>query len=197
MRAILSLALAVLTGLPATAQTGQEGADPVAAELPAPAASEASPGTADPDAAAAVAEPEAPDADEPLTPVERWQADPHVIFSAAEVTLDDFLWIARPVVVFADTPADPRFQRQMELLTGRQDDLVERDVVIITDTDPAAQTALRKRLRPRGFMLALIAKDGTVVLRKPFPWDVRELSRSIDKQPLRQQEIRERRGLRD
>jgi hypothetical protein len=41
-------------------------------------------------------------------------------------------------------------------------------------------------------MLTLIGKDGEVKLRKPFPWDVREISRSIDKMPMRQREIRER-----
>jgi hypothetical protein len=30
-------------------------------------------------------------------------------------------------------------------------------------------------------MMALIGKDGRVALRKPFPWDVRELSRTIDR----------------
>ena len=49
----------------------------------------------------------------------------------------------------------------------------------------------RRKFRPRGFMLTLIGKDGEVELRKPFPWDVREISRSIDKMPLRQQEIRD------
>jgi len=39
----------------------------------------------------------------------------------------------------------------------------------------------------------LIGKDGGVKLRKPFPWSVRELSRSIDKMPMRQQELRDRR----
>lgn len=53
---------------------------------------------------------------------------------------------------------------------------------------------MRQRLRPRGFMLVLIGKDGGVKLRKPVPWDVREISRSIDKFPLRQQEIRDRRA---
>ena len=42
-------------------------------------------------------------------------------------------------------------------------------------------------------MLVLIGKDGSVYLRKPFPWSVREIGRSIDKMPLRQQEIRDRR----
>lgn len=126
-----------------------------------------------------------------LTPVERWQADPTAIFNAAEVDVADFQWVARPVVVFADTPANPAFEEQLALLAARMDDLVERDVVLITDADPEAETALRTELRPRGFMLTLIGKDGQVKLRKPFPWDVRELSRSIDKMPMRQREIRE------
>ena len=53
----------------------------------------------------------------------------------------------------------------------------------------------RLRLRPRGFMMVLMGKDGEVELRKPAPWSIREISRSIDKMPLRQQEIEDRRGL--
>lgn len=117
-----------------------------------------------------------------------------VILEASDVVLEDFLWIKRPVVVFADSPADPRFVQQMQFLTRELDELVLRDVVIITDTDPAAQSALRTKLRPRGFMLVLIGKDGEVKLRKPLPWSVRELSRTIDKMPIRQQEIRDRRA---
>ena len=127
---------------------------------------------------------------------EIWEADRGRIFDATEVSLEDFLWIARPVIVFADTAADPAFQEQIDLLTTRMDELTARDVVIITDSNPDDQTDIRRKLRPRGFMLTLIGKDGGVKLRKPFPWDVRELSRSIDKMPLRQQEIRERSPLR-
>ena len=66
--------------------------------------------------------------------------------------------------------------------------------MILTDTDPNELSDLREKLRPRGFMLVLIGKDGDVKLRKPFPWSVRELSRAIDKMPMRQQEIRDRRA---
>ncbi|KAF0675428.1 DUF4174 domain-containing protein [Profundibacterium mesophilum] len=127
-----------------------------------------------------------------LAPVDRWREDPKVALEAVDVSLEAFRWIARPVVVFADSPADPAFARQLDLLAARADDLALRDVVVITDTDPAAMSPLRAKLRPRGFMLALIGKDGGVKLRKPFPWDVRELTRSIDKMPLRRQELRER-----
>ncbi|GAA0294416.1 DUF4174 domain-containing protein [Rhodovulum strictum] len=129
-----------------------------------------------------------------LTGLERWQADHATVLDAREVTPAEFQWIARPVVVFADSEADPRFAQQMDLLTARIEELAIRDVVVITDTDPAARSAFRQALRPRGFALVLVAKDGNVILRKPTPWDVRELTRSIDKLPLRQQEIRDRRG---
>lgn len=129
------------------------------------------------------------------TLLQRWESDHAQVFDAAEVTLSDLQWVARPLVVFADTPNDPRFRQQMDLLLNGLDDLAERDVIIITDTDPAAASALRTELRPRGYMMALVGKDGRVALRKPSPWSVRELSRSIDKMPLRQQEIDDRRGL--
>ena len=117
-----------------------------------------------------------------------------IIQPAGQADLSDFLWIKRPVIVFADSPADPRYAEQIELLSERLDELAERDVVILTDTDPGGASPLRQKLRPRGFMLVLVGKDGTVYLRKPFPWSVRELTRSIDKMPMRQREIRERRG---
>lgn len=114
------------------------------------------------------------------------------ILDARDVDLEAFRWVARPVVVFADTPNDPRFLDQMAMIEARPEMLAGRDVVVITDTDPAARSAVRERLRPRGFALVIIAKDGTVNLRKPFPWAVREISHAIDKLPLRREEMRQR-----
>ena len=116
--------------------------------------------------------------------------DDAIILKGAEINLDDFLWVNRPIVVLADSPDDPRFLEQLRLLEKRLPDLKERDVVVITDTDPSQQTDLRQALRPRGFMLVLIGKDGGIKLRKPSPWSVREISRIIDKMPMRRQEIR-------
>lgn len=114
--------------------------------------------------------------------------------SAIAETLDEYLWEKRPLIVFANTPNDLRFQRQMKLLEDDKEQLDERDVIVIVDTDANADetTDLRKKLRPRDFQLVLIGKDGQVKLRKPRPWTVRELSRVIDKMPLRQQELRQR-----
>jgi len=110
-----------------------------------------------------------------------------------DATLDDFLWVARPVVIFADTPADPRFQQQIDMLRQDEAALAARDVVVLTDTDPAAKSPIRKKLRPRGFQMVLVDKDGGVKLRKPSPRTVREISRTIDQTPMRLQEVEDRR----
>ncbi|TDT75020.1 uncharacterized protein DUF4174 [Litoreibacter halocynthiae] len=125
--------------------------------------------------------------------------DPTAIgpYDAVEANLSDFLWLKRAVVVFADTPADPRFTRQIELLEARPAPLIDRDVVILIDSDPKNPSEIRNTLRPRGFMMVLIGKDGEVELRKPSPWDVREITRAIDKMPLRLQELRDRRAAQD
>jgi hypothetical protein len=125
------------------------------------------------------------------TAAERWEADKTTIFDATEVGFDEFIWLARPIVVFAETERNPDFQRQVALLEARPEELVIRDVVVIVDSDPSANSVWRQKLRPRGFMLAVLDKDGQIELRKPAPWDVREITRSIDKMPLRQREIRE------
>lgn len=113
---------------------------------------------------------------------------------AGDSDLSEFLWTNRIIVVFADTPNDPRFHEQVQWLKDGMEMLLERDVVILTDSDPAARSAVRQKLRPRGFAMVLVGKDGGVKLRKPRPWTVREITRTIDKTPLREQEIRERRG---
>ncbi|MFT6118356.1 MAG: hypothetical protein ACJAXK_000287 [Yoonia sp.] len=115
------------------------------------------------------------------TVLEAWDADRTQIFDAADINPSDFVW--------------PLFIEQLDLLQSRIEELAERDIIIITDTDPQNPSALRTALRPRAFMLTLIGKDGRTAMRKPAPYDVRELSRTIDKMPMRQQEIIDRRKL--
>ncbi len=114
---------------------------------------------------------------------------PSVALAQDDDPLLQYKWLKRPLVIFADSADDPRFIRQMELLQVNPEDLEARDVVILTDVDAASDTDLRNTLHPRDFMLVLIAKDGNIALRKPTPWTVRELSRAIDKMPLRQDEL--------
>ena len=118
-------------------------------------------------------------------------AENNVIF--VEVTKDtdlsSYRWTHRPIVVFANSPEDVNYTRQINMLESGLNQLLVRDVVVLTDTNPSEVSPLRELLRPRGFALLLIGKDGQVKLRKPFPWSARELSRAIDKMPMRRQEL--------
>jgi hypothetical protein len=77
----------------------------------------------------------------------------------------------------------------MEMLAQDKGQLAARDVVLIVDTDPAATSAIRKQLRPSAFSLVIMDKDGKVALRKPRPWDLREITSAIDKFPSRRNEM--------
>ena len=104
-----------------------------------------------------------------------------------------FEWAQRPIVIFANSDKDPNFISQMEFLSQDIKALKERDIVVLVDTNPSIPSALRKKLRPHGFAFILIGKDGQVKLRKPSPWNIREIARVIDKMPIRQQEITRKR----
>ncbi len=114
---------------------------------------------------------------------------------AADVVFADLLYVKRPIAIFADSPNDPNFIRQLELLARDPAALAARDVIVVVDTDPEARTEWRKKLRPRGFSMVLLDKDLKPVIRKPLPWEVREITNAIDKFPLRRQEIQQGAGL--
>ena len=142
-------------------------------------------GPAEADAAQAV---DAPETDAPEAEVED-VAEGLQYLDGADVDPDSFLWTKRLLVVLANTPADPAFEQQLRNIREREDEFVQRDVVVIIDSDPAARSIIRQRLRPRGFMLAIIDKDGEVKQRRPAPRTAREIMAVIDRFPLRRQEI--------
>ena len=106
-----------------------------------------------------------------------------------DTNLKVYEWTHRPVVIFANSDKDPNFISQMEFLSEDIRALQERDIIVLIDTNPNFSSSIRKKLRPHGFAFILIGKDGQVKLRKPSPWNIREIARVIDKMPIRQQEI--------
>lgn len=114
---------------------------------------------------------------------------------AEEPNLEYLKWVARPIVIFADSEADPRLAQQLGWLERDRAELEERDVVILVDTDVSGQSALRQRLRPRDFTFILIDKDGEIKYRKPSPVKAGEIIRLIDRFPSRQLELETERGV--
>jgi hypothetical protein len=112
----------------------------------------------------------------PLSAMAETVATPEGPVEASEVVLADLLYV----------------NREMELLARDPIQLSDRDALLIVDTDPDARTEVRQKFRPRGFSLVLMEKDGNAVIRKPLPWELREITNAIDKFPLRRQEVLER-----
>lgn len=115
-----------------------------------------------------------------------------LFLDAREIDVREFIWERRLIVVMADTPEDPQFTRQIAALREREVDFVTRDAVVIFDAHPADRSALRQVLRPRGFVTAIIDKDGEVKARRPAVRTGRELMAVIDRFPTRRQEVLER-----
>jgi hypothetical protein len=116
-------------------------------------------------------------------------AESYFVEVEENTTLENFEWAQRPIIIFSDSKKDPNFVSQMEFLLEDINELKERDIIVLVDTNPSRPSSLRKRLRPHGFAFILIGKDGQVKLRKPSPWNIREIARVIDKMPIRQREI--------
>lgn len=107
-----------------------------------------------------------------------------------ELDIKQFQWINRVIIVFSDSPFNLNYIEQLELLEEDQAALQDRDIVILIDSDPIADSLIRQSYHPRGFDMLVVGKDGRTFLRKPNPWTIREISRAIDKLPMRQQEIK-------
>src|SRR6056297_2645141 len=71
-----------------------------------------------------------------------------LLVPAGEVSLDEYMWRKRLLVVFSNSELDPQFTEQLELLSERPQGLAARDVLIVLDSDPSEETELREEFRP-------------------------------------------------
>lgn len=114
-------------------------------------------------------------------------------------SLPDLHWKKRAVLVFGEA-GDPQVDRQLGLLSRRQDALAERDMVLIriSGDDAAvvygeAQVPDGRALRREtgagaGLAVMLVGKDGGVKLRRETVVDDLEIFGLIDRMPMRQAE---------
>ena len=84
----------------------------------------------------------------------------------------------RIIQIATPTLADPLYQKQAALLLAAYRDLLERDIIVITDS-----TATK-------FTLTLIGKDGGQKLTRDTVLAPDELFAIIDAMPMRRQEMR-------
>jgi hypothetical protein len=105
--------------------------------------------------------------------------------------LERYRWSHRPVLLFAPSTQEPAFVEQRAAFEAAVDGLVERDIVVLIDTDPSGQGPLRTSFGATGFEVLLIGKDGGVKLRQQEPVSADVLFTVIDAMPMRRREMGE------
>ncbi|SFE38903.1 DUF4174 domain-containing protein [Roseivivax sediminis] len=103
--------------------------------------------------------------------------------------LSDYRWSNRPVLLFADADTDAAYAAQRAALAAAAPGLADRDIVVLTDTDPQARGALRARFAPEGFLMVLVGKDGGVKRTETAPISADDLFATIDAMPMRRREM--------
>ncbi|WP_115719813.1 DUF4174 domain-containing protein [Gallaecimonas mangrovi] len=108
---------------------------------------------------------------------------------ANRADLDSLRWQKRPVLVFAPSTEDAHYRQQMALFEKAKNGLLARDIVVLTDTHPAASGKLRSKIDPKGFEVILVGKDGGIKLRQTRPLTPDALFATIDRMPMRRAEM--------
>ena len=112
-----------------------------------------------------------------------------LIFGPAEGEgLAQYRWEVRPILVFS-AEGDPRLDDQIARLEAAEDALLERDTVVIVDTEE--RSPLRARFEPGPFTVVLVGKDGTEKMRADRVVEPGEIAALIDTMPMRRREMRE------
>ncbi|WP_375172676.1 DUF4174 domain-containing protein [Pseudooceanicola sp.] len=105
--------------------------------------------------------------------------------------LSDYRGSERLVVIFAPSLDDPKMKQALAALRLAEPGLDDRDVVVLTDTSPEADSLMREKLNPEGFTMLLVGKDGGIKMRTQDVMSPEEIFATIDAMPMRRQEMQE------
>jgi hypothetical protein len=120
--------------------------------------------------------------------------------------LEQYQWKNRIILVFAQSISDSLYQTCKEQIKDLEDEIIDRDLVIIhllAKDDSTADDSLLSnqqssqlresyRIKADKFTVVLIGKDGGEKLRQVGRIDFKEIFGRIDAMPMRQSEMQER-----
>ncbi|NML66424.1 DUF4174 domain-containing protein [Hymenobacter sp. RP-2-7] len=105
-------------------------------------------------------------------------------------------WKKRVLLVVAPRADEAAYRQQKQLLAATPDGLHERDMLVLDVRGDQLTPADRQyaeqelKLKLTRFEVVLIGKDGGVKQRSPHPLTPQALFGTIDKMPMRRQEMR-------
>lgn len=125
--------------------------------------------------------------------------------SSTPFSMERYAWENRPLLVFAPSPDDDRYQKQKRIVEKAMEGFRERDMVFIRvlSSDDGTSRAGDRTLRaseagdlretfdvhPDAFAVLLVGKDTTVKRRSTEPVSAEALFQQIDRMPMRQREM--------
>lgn len=125
--------------------------------------------------------------------------------SDKDLSLDQFQWENRIIVMFAPDSNDGPYAHQMINFSSLEDELLDRDLILISIFDEecaklddeiisdSSADHIQSRLSPskEGYSIYLIGKDGSVKLKQDEVIPPDELFNVIDRMPMRHREMRD------
>lgn len=122
---------------------------------------------------------------------------------AVAAELGDYLWVGRPLLVFAPTDSDPRLVETVRRIEATRCDFVDRDMVLglivaggistldgqVVDTSQAQRLLSEFGIGAKSFSVVLIGKDGGEKLRVNDVPDLEAIYAVIDGMPMRGREM--------
>ncbi len=106
--------------------------------------------------------------------------------------LQSLQWKARVVVAFAPDEKDEQLRQQLRLLENEEHSLKERDTrvfVVVGNADEVQKLRQTFHCPPAGFSVVLIGKDGGAKLHRTHPVSTADLFQTIDRMPMRREEM--------
>jgi len=117
--------------------------------------------------------------------------------------LSEHRWKDRLVLLLSDDLANPELRKQQQILTGLNQELRDRKIVVYTVTPEFLYTGLKEMKKNRSntlyrkykkgkasFQVVLLGLDGGVKLRENREVKPEELFGLIDRMPMRRAELR-------
>ncbi len=107
--------------------------------------------------------------------------------------LDSLRWHNRVVIIFASRKDDGQLIRQDEIIAAHLPGFAERDTKVfrmVGESVDARELRAKLHVGSQPFAVLLIGKDGSVKLRKHELLSADELFRTIDKMPMRKEEMK-------
>ena len=107
----------------------------------------------------------------------------------AATDLSGYRWDKRVVLLFGAGEDDSTYAATRDQLAAVVPALRDRDIVVLTDTAPERQGAIRQGLEIDGFAMVLVGKDGGVKINSAEPVSPDALFATIDAMPMRRREM--------